>query len=54
MGKNANGNDIVFELKTRATSVLRYDIFNYIDYLDYEIVKNTKAGHNPMRENFMT
>ena len=30
---------MVFELKTRATSVLRYEIFNYIDYLDYEIVK---------------
>jgi hypothetical protein len=29
----------VFELKTRATSVLRYEIYNYIDYLDYEIVK---------------
>jgi len=38
-GKDAQGNDIVFELKTRATSVLRYDITNYIDYLDYEIVK---------------
>lgn len=34
-----DGNDVVFELKTRATSVLRYEIHKYIDYLDYEIVK---------------
>lgn len=38
-GIDANGNEIIFELKTRATSVLRYDIRNYIDYLDYEIHK---------------
>ena len=38
-GQDADGNDIVFELKTRATAPLRYDILNYIDYLDYSIVK---------------
>lgn len=38
-GVDANGNDIVFELKTRAAAPLRYDISNYIDYLDYEIGK---------------
>lgn len=38
-GKDADGNDIVFELKTRAAAVLRYDIKNYIDYLGYEIIK---------------
>lgn len=39
MGYDANGKEIIFELKTRATAVMRYDIENYIDYLDYEIVK---------------
>ena len=38
-GTDADGNEIVFELKTRATSVIRYDITNYIDYLDYEVGK---------------
>mmetsp|Transcript_31099 Transcript_31099/g.47499 ORF Transcript_31099/g.47499 Transcript_31099/m.47499 type:complete len:411 (-) Transcript_31099:17-1249(-) len=38
-GVDADGNDIVFELKTRATAVMRYDITNYIDYLDYEVGK---------------
>ncbi len=38
-GTNTDGNQVVFELKTRATAVMRYEISNYIDYLDYEIVK---------------
>jgi len=38
-GKNGEGEDVVFEVKTRAVSPLRYDIINYIDYLDYEIRK---------------
>ena len=38
-GKDLEGNDIVFELKTRASAPIRYDISNYIDYLDYEIGK---------------
>lgn len=38
-GIDADGNDIVFELKTRAAAPLRYDIENFIDYLDYEIGK---------------
>lgn len=38
-GEDADGKPIVFELKTRATAPLRYDIGNYIDYLDYSIVK---------------
>jgi hypothetical protein len=29
----------VFELKTRAACPLRYDMNNYIDYLDYEVTK---------------
>ncbi len=42
---------MVFELKTRATSVLRYEIFNYIDYLDYEIVKY-KGKHSSYEREF--
>jgi len=38
-GVDEDGNDIVFELKTRAIAPQRYDINNYIDYLDYEIGK---------------
>jgi hypothetical protein len=38
-GLDGDGNEIVFELKTRATAVMRYDIVNYIDYLDYEVGK---------------
>jgi hypothetical protein len=38
-GTDAHGNPIVFELKTRATCVMRYDLPNYIDYLDYEVGK---------------
>ena len=48
-GKDAHGNDIVFELKTRATAVMRYDIANYIDYLDYEV---GKYKGNPRRRTF--
>ena len=38
-GEDEDGNPIVFELKTRATAPLRYDISNYIDFLDYAIIK---------------
>ncbi len=38
-GTDENGNPIVFELKTRATAPLRYDIVNYLDFVDYNIVK---------------
>jgi hypothetical protein len=38
-GKNPQGEDIVFELKTRATCVLRYDVSSYINHLDYSIFK---------------
>lgn len=38
-GFDKDGNPIIFEIKTRATAVMRYDIVNYIDYLDYEIGK---------------
>jgi hypothetical protein len=43
-GTDADGNHIVFELKTRATAVIRYDVANYIDYLDYEVGKY--KGHS--------
>ena len=38
-GVDADGNEIIFEIKTRAVAVQRYDITNYLDYLDYEIKK---------------
>jgi hypothetical protein len=41
----------VFELKTRATAPLRYDIGNYIDYLDYNIVK-FKGQHSSFEREF--
>ena len=36
-GKDKNGNSIVHEIKTRAIAPIRYDVWNYKDYLDYEI-----------------
>ena len=39
-GEDEDGNPIVFELKTRAAAPLRYDIVNYIDFLDYQIIRN--------------
>jgi hypothetical protein len=36
-GINSEGKNVFFELKTRAACVLRYDIDNYVDYLDYKI-----------------
>lgn len=30
---------ILFEIKTRAVSPIRYDVHNYIDYIDYEVNK---------------
>ena len=50
-GTDENGNPIVFELKTRATSVMRYDISNYIDYLDYEVGKY-RGQHSSFEREF--
>jgi hypothetical protein len=50
-GYDEDGKPIVFELKTRATAPLRYDIVNYIDYLDYEIVK-AKGLHSSFEREF--
>lgn len=50
-GQDAEGNDIVFELKTRATAPLRYDIVNYIDFLDYHIVK-LKGMHSSFEREY--
>lgn len=36
-GKDKFGNDIVYEIKTRAASPIRYDVHNYFDYLNYEM-----------------
>ena len=41
----------MFELKTRAASVLRYDISKYIDYLDYEITKY-RGRHSSFEREF--
>lgn len=50
-GVDKDGNDVVFELKTRATSVLRYEITNYIEYLDYELTKY-KGRHSSFEREF--
>lgn len=50
-GTDADGNEIVFELKTRATAVMRYDISNFIDYLDYE-VGNYRGQHSSYEREF--
>ena len=50
-GYDENGNNIVFEVKTRATAPLRYEIKNYIDYLDYEIVK-FRGHHSSFEREF--
>lgn len=50
-GEDENGNPIVFELKTRATAPIRYDITNYIDYLDYNIIK-FKGIHSSFEREF--
>jgi len=50
-GTDENGNPIVFELKTRATAPLRYEILNYIDFLDYSIVK-FKGQHSSFEREF--
>lgn len=36
-GKDHTGKDIVFEIKTRAVSPIRYDVWNWLDYLDYDM-----------------
>lgn len=50
-GEDENGNPIVFELKTRATAPIRYDVTNYIDYLDYNIIK-FKGQHSSFEREF--
>ena len=50
-GEDEEGNPIVFELKTRATAPLRYDIDNYIDFLDYNIIK-CKGQHSSFEREF--
>lgn len=50
-GEDEEGNPIVFEIKTRATAPLRYDISNYIDFLDYSIIK-CKGRHSSFEREF--
>jgi len=49
-GIDENGNERVFEIKTRAAAVLRYDIENYIDYLGYQIIKKVGKHSSFERE----
>ena len=37
VGETINGVDKFFEIKTRACAPIRYDLPNYISYLDYDI-----------------
>ena len=50
-GTDENGDPIVFEIKTRATAPIRYDISNYIDFLDYSILK-CKGAHSSFEREF--
>ena len=50
-GEDEDGNPIVFELKTRAAAPLRYDIVNYIDFLDYQIIRN-KGQHSSFEREY--
>lgn len=45
-----DGEKIVYEIKTRALAAIRYDIFNYEDYLDYEIDNLMGTIHSYERE----
>jgi hypothetical protein len=38
-GKDSNGKDIHYEIKTRAVAPIRYNIYEYQDYLDYDVTK---------------
>ena len=49
-GEDADGNRIVFEIKTRAIAVMRYEIEKYIDYLDYKVLKKRGIHSSYERE----
>ncbi len=42
-----DGRKIVYEIKTRAAAPIRYDVFNYWNYLDYKI-----DGYNGMMKSY--
>jgi hypothetical protein len=50
-GKDAEDKDIVFEIKTRAVAPVRYDVFNYFDYLDYEL-NSLQGKHSSYEREF--
>lgn len=50
-GKDSKGNDIVYEIKTRACAPIRYDLDNYQDYLDYEVT-NLLGKHSSYEREF--
>jgi hypothetical protein len=37
MQTDKDGNNFVFEIKTRSACPIRYDLSNYTEYLDYNI-----------------
>lgn len=47
-----NGNYFVFEIKTRATAPIRYDLENYYKYFDYKITKRNGLHSSYEREYF--
>lgn len=46
------GNPFVFEIKTRATAPIRYDLNNYFKYLDYKLTKRNGLHSSYEREYF--
>lgn len=52
MATTPEGEDFVFEIKTRACAPIRYDVRNYQDYLEYEINKRLGLHSSFEREYF--
>ncbi|OMJ95936.1 hypothetical protein SteCoe_488 [Stentor coeruleus] len=50
--KDEEGKPFVFEIKTRATAPIRYDLNNYMKYLDYKITKRNGIHSSYEREYF--
>jgi len=49
--KMEDGSNIVFEIKTRSVTPIRYDVENYKDYLDYEI-ETIKGIHSSFEREY--
>lgn len=50
--KDSEGETFVYEIKTRACAPIRYDVENYKDYLDYEILTRKGIEQSYEREHF--